>query len=181
MIDSRRLEELAYQILTAIGEDPAREGLAETPRRWANWWKEFIDYDPGKLDTAFEIEGGGSNIVCVSGIRVWTLCEHHLLPFTCEIAVGYIPNGLALGLSKFARVAHKHAHRLQIQERLTRDIADEITNLTTSEDVAVAIKGEHLCGTMRGIKTQMTMKTVDLRGAFELTAHRSEFLRLAGW
>jgi GTP cyclohydrolase IA len=167
-------------LLLAIGEDPDREGLCDTPRRFADWWAEFIDHDPGRTDTAFEA-AEADQMVVVSGLKVWSLCEHHLLPFWCDVAIGYVAADRILGLSKFARVARRAAHRLQVQERLTKDIADEISRLTGTPDVAVLARGEHLCLTMRGVRTPAVMTSSVMRGAFrEDPAARSEFLRLAG-
>jgi len=98
----------------------------DTPTRFARWWREFIDYDTGSLGTLFE-SVGTSQLVVVSDIQVWSLCEHHLLPFNCSVTIAYRPTGQLLGLSKFARVAHQYAHRLQVQERLVDQIALEIS------------------------------------------------------
>jgi GTP cyclohydrolase I len=175
-----RLEHLCRQLLLAIGEDPDREGLRDTPRRWAAWWREFVDHDPGTLGTTFEaIEA--DQLVVVSGIRLWSLCEHHLLPFWCDVAIGYIAGDRVLGLSKFARVARKFAHRLQVQERLTKQIADEVARLTGSPDVAVIARGEHLCMSARGVRAPALMTSSVMRGAFRAKPEaRAEFLQLAG-
>lgn len=166
-------------MLLALGENPDRDGLKDTPRRFANWWREFIEYDPGTLDTAFEAITT-NQMVIVSPIRVWSLCEHHLLPFWCDLSIGYIARDQVLGLSKFARIAHDCAHRLQLQERLVSDIADQVSALTRSPDVAVLGRGEHLCMVMRGIKTQGHMTTSMMRGVFYDDAQaRAEFLSLA--
>src|SRR5713226_10397847 len=125
-VDYPRLLALGRELLLAIGEDPEREGLRETPRRWANAWREFMEYDPGTTETTFS-SVASDQLVCVSGIRVASLCEHHLLPFWCEVSIGYIPNEKVLGLSKFARIAHRFAHRLQLQERLGKHITNEIS------------------------------------------------------
>jgi GTP cyclohydrolase I len=157
MVDRQRIEELGRELLVALGENPQRPGIQDTPRRWANWWAEFMDYQPGKTDTAFEAITS-DQMVTISGMRVYSLCEHHLLPFYADIHIGYIADGHVLGLSKFARIAHQFAHRLQIQEQLTNQIADEVVKLTGSEDVAVLAEGEHLCMTMRGIKTPAILR-----------------------
>src|SRR5579864_7086127 len=125
-VDYPRLLTLGRELLLAIGEDPEREGIRETPRRWADAWREFIEYNPGTTETTFA-STSIDQIVCVSGLRVWSLCEHHLLPFWCDVSIGYIPNAKVLGLSKFARIAQQFAHRLQLQERLGQQVADEIT------------------------------------------------------
>ncbi|MEN2416850.1 GTP cyclohydrolase I FolE [Streptomyces rimosus] len=179
-VDVGRLEELARQILVEIGEDPTRAGLLETPRRYAKWWKEFMEYDAGKVDTLFESSTLGQTVM-VSGMTVWSLCEHHLLPFSCDLAVAYKSGGTLLGLSKFARIAHKHAHKLQVQERLVSDIADEIADITGTDDLAVVGRGEHLCMTMRGIRTPSTMSSSVFRGVFEKSEHaRAEIFAQLG-
>jgi GTP cyclohydrolase IA len=177
-VDYPRLLALGRELLIAIGEDPEREGLQETPRRWADAWREFIEYDPGTTETTFS-SVASDQLVCVSGIRVASLCEHHLLPFWCEVSIGYIPNDKVLGLSKFARIAHQFAHRLQLQERLGQQIADEITRITGTENVAVVLKGEHYCMAARGIRTPGRMTSSVLRGVFRIESQmRMEFLRL---
>ena len=173
------IEQLGRRLLTLIGEDPDREGLRETPKRWAKWWMDFIQYEPGKIETTFEAVSV-NQVVVVSGIRVWSLCEHHLLPFWCDVSVGYLTKEKVLGLSKVARIAHKHAHRLQIQERLINQIADSMEEITGSQDVAVQARGEHLCMTMRGIKTPSIVASSEMRGIFrDSPPARQEFLDLA--
>ncbi|MBV9231209.1 MAG: GTP cyclohydrolase I [Chloroflexi bacterium] len=173
-----KLIELARELLIAIGEDPDREGLRDTPRRWADWWREFIEYDPGMTETCFA-SAAIDQMVCVSGIRVWSLCEHHLLPFYCDVSIGYITGEKVLGLSKFARIAHQFAHRPQLQERLGQQIADEISRIVETENVAVVLKGEHLCMTARGIRTPGIMTSSVMRGVFRTNSDaRMEFLRL---
>ena len=113
------------------------------------------------------------------GIRVYSLCEHHLLPFWCDISIGYVARDHVLGLSKFARVAQKFAHKLQVQERLVHEIADEIQKLVLTDDVAVYATGEHLCMLMRGIKSSGRMTTSVMRGVFlKDPLARSEFLKI---
>ncbi|MFE4667814.1 GTP cyclohydrolase I [Streptomyces sp. NPDC056716] len=155
---------LARQLLKEIGEDPDRDGLRDTPTRFARWWREFIDYEPGSVGTLFESTGSRQWVI-VSDIQVWSLCEHHLLPFNCSVTIAYRPDDKLLGLSKFARIAHRHAHKLQVQERLVAEIADDITELSGAQDVAVIARGEHLCMTMRGIKAAAQMTSTAYRGA----------------
>lgn len=177
-VDYPRLLELGRELLLAIGEDPDREGLLDTPRRWADSWREFIEYDPGTIETTFSSVDAGQ-LVCVSGLRVSSLCEHHLLPFWCDVAIGYIPDEKMLGLSKFARIAHQFAHQLQLQERLGQQIADEVSRITGTENVAVVLKGEHLCMTVRGIRTPGQMSSSVMRGVFRAESDmRMEFLRM---
>jgi len=163
----------------AIGEDPERPGIVKTPYRFAKWWREFIEYDPGKIDTVFEAVTT-DQLVIVSGMRVWSVCEHHLLPFWCDISVGYLATDKVLGLSKFARIAHKHAHKPQIQERLVHEIADEVQAITGSPHVAVLGQGKHLCMIMRGVKTDGLMVSSVMRGLFRESGSASaEFMRAA--
>lgn len=177
-VDYAALERIGKELLVAIGENPEREGIRDTPRRFASWWREFMDYKPGTVDTAFEAVNSDA-VVAVTGMRVWSLCEHHLLPFNATLSIGYIPRDKVLGLSKFARIAHMVAHRLQLQERLVNEIADEIEAVTGSPDIAVIASGEHLCMTMRGIRTYGSMRTSVMRGSFkESTKTREEFLML---
>jgi GTP cyclohydrolase I len=179
-VSLKRLERIGRNLLLAIGEDPNREGLKMTPNRFARWWKEFIDYDPGTIETTFAFESFRTDqmVVC-AGVSVFSLCEHHLLPFKCEISMAYIATEHVLGLSKFARIAQKYSHRLQVQERLVHQIADEITAITDARDVAVLARGEHLCMQMRGIKSDGLMSTSVMRGLFRSTDAREEFLTLA--
>ncbi|WKU05645.1 GTP cyclohydrolase I [Micromonospora sp. HUAS LYJ1] len=160
------LEHIARQLLIEIGEDPDRDGLKETPARFARWWREFSSYQAGDVGTRFPLRTDGQ-IIMVSDIKVWSLCEHHLLPFSCSLTIAYRPDGDVLGLSKFARIAHRHAHRLQVQERLVQDIATEITAITGSVDIAVIGHGEHLCMSMRGVRTTAQMTTSVFRGIFQ--------------
>jgi len=177
-VDEERLQRIARELLEAIGEDPDRAGLEQTPRRFAKMWREFIEYDPGTIDTTFE-SMCTDQMVVVSGMKVFSLCEHHLLPFWTTISVAYIASDHVLGLSKFARIAHKYAHRLQVQERLVDEIADEISAVTKTKDVGVLARGEHLCMQMRGVRTEGLMTTSVMRGVFRTNDARNEFLTLA--
>ncbi len=177
-VDYPRLLALGRELLIAIGEDPDREGLRETPRRWADAWRDFLLYDPGTTETTFS-SVTSDQLVCVSGIRVWSICQHHLLPIWADISIGYIATDRILGLSKFACITQKYAHQLQLQERLCKEIADEIVMLTKSTDVAILAQGQHLCMTARGIKTPAIMTSTIMRGVFrEKHEARMEFLRL---
>jgi GTP cyclohydrolase I len=173
------LEDIGRDLLVALGEDPNREGLRATPARFARAWADFIEYDPGNFETTFE-SVQVDQLVVITGIKVWSMCEHHLLPFHCTVAIGYLSAEKVLGLSKFARVAQKYAHRLQLQERLTKDIADEIQYLTETQDVGVVTQGRHLCASMRGaLQGSMIMHSSDLRGKFrDNGVLRAEFMGL---
>ena len=178
MVDTGKLQQLGRELLLAIGEDPDREGLQDTPARWARWWAEFMDHDPGTIDRVFA--DTSDEMVVVKGLRVYSLCEHHLLPWYADVTVGYLPTGQVIGLSKLARIAHLHAHQLQVQERYTTQVADTITQVTGSPDVAVVARGVHLCMVARGVRTEGTMVASCMRGRFrEHPQTRSEFLQLA--
>jgi GTP cyclohydrolase IA len=174
-----RLERIGRELIEALGEDPERTPLDRTPARWAGWWEEFLDYQAGRTDTTFEVATAGQ-LVVVSGLRLWSVCEHHLLPFDCVVSIGYLPSGRLLGLSKFARTALRVAHRLQLQERLVEQLADEIAAVTGSPDVAVLAHGRHLCVEARGVRTPARATTLVGRGRLgEDEALRQEFLALA--
>jgi len=176
-VDHERLKVLVRELLIALGEDPDREGLLETPRRIANFWREFIEYDPGKLNTTFS-SVRHDQMVAVTGMRVWSMCEHHMLPFWCDVSVAYIAEDKVLGLSKFARIAHKNAHALSLQEKLVADISDDLKRFLGTDNVAVLAKGEHLCMTMRGIQTPHRMISSVLEGQFREPETRAEFMAL---
>lgn len=171
----------ARLILQAVEPDThERDGLRDTPDRFARLWMEFVTYDHTRMGTVFE-HTGTDQMVVVAGLRVWSMCEHHLLPFFADVSIGYVPVGKVLGLSKFARIAHASAAKLQLQERLVTEIADRVADVTGSPHVAVHASGEHLCMTMRGAKTPHRMHSTDLRGGFrEHPATRAEFYTLAG-
>jgi GTP cyclohydrolase I len=175
-----RLEAIGRDLLETLGYDPSRDGLQETPNRWARWWEEFHSVHKNRIDTTFEVATSGQ-LVAVSGIRVWSMCEHHLLPFVAEVTIGYIPGTRLLGLSKFARIADNAARRLQVQERMTDEIADEIGRATGTMSVAVLARGRHLCMEVRGVRTPASTSTLALRGAFRVdSALRLDLYHLAG-
>ena len=176
-VDYDRVKHLVRELLEALGEDPDREGLQDTPRRIADFWREFIEYDPGKLNTVFS-SVRHNQMVAVTGMRVWSMCEHHMLPFWCDVSVAYIAEDNVLGLSKFARIAHKNAHALSLQEKLVADISSDLKGFLETDNVAVIAKGEHLCMTMRGIQTPHRMISSALDGQFLEPHTRAEFLSL---
>ena len=178
-INQQELESIGRALLKAIGEDPDSPRIVDTPKRWAKWWIEFVEKNHGTIDTAFSTENYDQMII-VRDMKVWSMCEHHLLPFWAKVTIGYIPKDKVLGLSKFARIAHKHANKLQIQERLVQDIAKEVIHLTDSPNVAVLCSGEHLCMTMRGVKTPAIMTSSSMNGNFRDDRQvKNEFLKLA--
>ena len=179
----QQLELAAKLILAAIGEDTKREGLRDTPRRFADAWLEFAGHTDKKTWTTFA-SYEADQLVIVKDIRIWSVCEHHLMPFWCDITIGYIAHGTILGLSKFARIAEEVAHKLQTQERIAQEIADRLCTkhgeVKLSPDVAVMAKGEHTCLAMRGAKKDHTMLNTVLRGKFKSDASlREEFYSLA--
>jgi GTP cyclohydrolase I len=171
------------QIIEAVGEDLTREGLVDTPKRAAKAFK-FLTH--GYEKTLEEVLNGAiftadsEDMVIVKDIELYSLCEHHLLPFIGKCHVGYLPQGKVLGLSKIARVVDMYARRLQIQERLTKQIADAIEQATGARGVAVVIEAKHLCMMMRGVEKQNSvMTTSSMKGIFRKEINtRSEFLNL---
>ncbi len=171
------------QIITAVGEDLTREGLVDTPKRAA---KAFKFLNNGYEKTLDEVLNGAiftadsEDMVIVKDIELYSLCEHHLLPFIGKCHVGYLPDGKVLGLSKIARVVDMYARRLQIQEKLTKQIADAIEQATGARGVAVVIEAKHLCMMMRGVEKQNSvMTTSSMKGIFRKEiSTRSEFLNL---
>lgn len=171
------------QILAAMGEDPTREGLLATPQRADEAWGYLTRgyrQDPAALlqSAIFEVEA--NHMVIVRDIEIYSLCEHHLLPFFGVCHIGYIPRGKVLGVSKLARLADLYARRLQVQERLTNQIARTIMDTLRPEGVGVIIEAQHLCMMMRGVEKQNSaMKTSIMLGRFrENPQTRSEFLSL---
>jgi len=180
-VDLDKLTAIGADLVTALGYDLNDPTIADTPARFARMWRDFVQggQDDAPM-TSFPYATSRDQMVVVSGMRVWSMCEHHLLPFWCDIAIAYVPNNRILGLSKFARIAHRAAGRLQVQERLITQIADTIGAETGATDVAVVGRGEHLCMTMRGVRTPALMTSSAMRGVFASNpAARAEFLALA--
>ncbi len=178
-----KIAEHYTEILKLIGEDPDREGLKKTPIRAA---KALVDITVGYKLNAKEIaqkaifEHSGSNIVIVKDIEFYSMCEHHILPFFGKVSIGYIPKGKMIGLSKLARVVDVFARRLQVQERLTAEVCELLTNTLPNEGVIVTCTAEHLCMKMRGVEKQdSSTTTMDYSGRFvDEIKLREEFLRL---
>ena len=177
MIDTKAIEEHIRGILVALGDDPDREGLQETPQRVAKMYEEVfagMNYTNEEIAEMFnktfqEADPDHHDLVLVRDIDVFSYCEHHMaLMYDMKVSVGYLPRGKVIGLSKIARIADMAARRLQLQERLGRDIAEIISMVTGSEDVAVVISGCHSCMTARGIQKPGTRTiTETYRGKFE--------------
>ncbi|HHV64269.1 MAG TPA: GTP cyclohydrolase I FolE [Peptococcaceae bacterium] len=173
-IDLEKIEKAVRNILEAIGEDPEREGLKDTPHRVAKFYQEIfsgIHEDPSDNLTVLFSENH-EEMVIVKDIPIYSMCEHHLLPFVGFAHIAYIPrNGRVTGLSKLARVAEGFARRPQLQERLTTQIADTIKNILNAQGVLVVIEAEHMCMTIRGIKKPGSRTvTSAVRGIFQTNA-----------
>jgi len=184
MIDKEKIRLAAISIIEAIGENPSRESLRDTPQRIAEMYAELfsgIDVDP-KNELMIGFEEGHHEMIVLRDIPFYSMCEHHLLPFYGVAHVGYIPSedGRVVGVSKLARVVEICARRPQLQERMTRQIADAIFEALHPDGVAVVVRAEHLCMTMRGIqKPGANVVTSAVRGTFRSKiATRSEFLSL---
>jgi GTP cyclohydrolase I len=180
-IDHDAIESATVSVLHAVGEDPSREGLARTPNRVARMYDELLSgyrTDPAKLinDALFEVDY--SDMVIVKDIEFYSLCEHHTLPFLGHVHVAYIPNRKVIGLSKIPRIVDMFARRLQVQERMTHQIADFINEVLNPMGVAVVAEGIHLCAMMRGVKKSDTsMTTSAMLGLFrENSTTRAEFM-----
>ncbi|HUT01862.1 MAG TPA: GTP cyclohydrolase I FolE [Phycisphaerae bacterium] len=180
-----RVQELIRQLLIEIGEDPRREGLLKTPERVARSFEFLTEGYRGDLS---EIVNGAifrseaNNMIIARDIEIFSLCEHHMLPFYGRCHIGYIARDRLLGISKLARIMDLYARRLQIQERLTREIASAVMSAVDAEGVGVVIEARHLCMVMRGVEKQNSvMTTSTVLGSFhEDTATRMEFLNLIG-
>lgn len=180
-IDISEVQSAVQRILQAIGEDPGREGLKRTPERIARMYAELLSgyqMDPVMVvnDALFEVKY--DEMVIVRDIEFYSLCEHHMLPFMGRVHVAYIPDGKVLGLSKIPRIVDLYARRLQVQERMTRQIADFIRDLLHPQGVAVVVEALHLCMSMRGVqKHNARLTTSAMHGAFRANlATRQEFL-----
>ena len=178
------MEVLVHRLLELLGEDPTRTGLLDTPKRVAKamqWLTRGYQRDADAAIGSAMFEERHDSMVLVQGIELYSLCEHHMLPFYGRAHVAYIPDGRIVGLSKLARVVDVFARRLQVQERLTDQIADSLCRVLRPKGVAVVIEAQHLCMMMRGVEKQNSRTvTSALRGLFaECAMTRDEFLRLA--
>jgi GTP cyclohydrolase I len=180
-INYQELLQAVENLLAALGEDPTRQGLRDTPDRVARMYAELLDgywMDPLEIVNGALFEENYDEMVVVRDIEFYSLCEHHLLPFLGRVHVAYFPKGRVLGLSKIPRVVDMFARRLQVQERMTRQIAEFFDGLLNPHGVAVVVEGLHLCATMRGVKKHAArMTTSAMLGAFRKNlATREEFL-----
>ena len=183
MEGTKKIEKLIRDLLEEIGENMDREGLLKTPKRVAKSWEFF---SRGYSQNIEDIINGAvfsenaNDMVIVRDIEFFSLCEHHLLPFFGKAHVGYIPNGKVIGLSKIPRIIDMYARRLQVQERLTHQIADAIKDVLDPKGVAVVMEGRHMCMQMRGVEKQNSFaSTSAMAGQFKSSAEtRSEFLSI---
>lgn len=176
------MREIIKDLLENIGEDPNREGLADTPARVEKSLKHLTR---GYNENIEEIINGAiyeedcNDMIIVKNIEFYSLCEHHMLPFYGTCHIGYIPNGKVIGVSKLARVVDAYARRLQLQERLSKQIASVIIKKINAKGVGIVMDAQHMCMTMRGVsKQQSKMVTSAMLGAFRASATRMEFLDL---
>lgn len=182
-VDHAAIEDAVRQILKAVGEDPDREGLQETPARVARYYAEVLaglSIDPAQVVKTVFTEDDHHEIVMVKDIPFYSMCEHHLVPFHGTAAVGYMPNGRVTGLSKLARLVETYARRPQMQERLTSQVADTLMEVLEPEGVIVVVTAEHLCMSMRGVQKPGSKTTTSaVRGIFKSNpATRAEALAL---
>ena len=175
-MDKNRVEKLVRELIIEIGEDPTREGLRETPARIAKAYKEIFEgYDSNsELSVQFSED---SEVVVAKDIQFYSMCEHHMLPFFGKIQIAYAPNGRVFGISKLVRLVEKYSKRLQIQERLTKNIADELHSHGV-KGVAVMAEAEHLCMKMRGVKNDAKVSSSAFRGIYENQNQKEEIVRV---
>ncbi len=164
-MDKERVKKLVRELIIEIGEDPTREGLRDTPERIANMYKEiFGGYESdSELSVQFSED---SDVVVARDIQFYSMCEHHMLPFFGKIHIAYSPNGRVFGISKLVRLVEKYSKRLQIQERLTKNIADELYAQGV-KGVVVFVDAEHLCMRMRGVRNNAMLSSSAYRGIYE--------------
>lgn len=180
---TEELTQLYSQVISLLGEDVEREGLKDTPKRTAKAMQFLTQGYQQSLETLVNgavFSSDNDEMVIVKDIELYSLCEHHILPFIGKCHIGYLPNGKVLGLSKFARIVDMYARRLQIQENLTREIAQAVQEVTDAKGVAVIIEAQHMCMMMRGVEKQNSwMQSSVMLGAFRNSQNtRQEFLQL---
>lgn len=175
-MNKERVKKLVRELIIELGEDPTREGLRGTPERIADMYEEiFSGYDSdSELSVQFSED---SDAVVVRDIGFYSMCEHHILPFFGKISIAYLPNGRVFGVSKLVRLVEKHAKRLQIQERMTKNIADELYSQGV-KGVVVMSDAEHLCMKMRGVRNDATMTSTAYRGVYERKENREDVVAM---
>lgn len=175
-MDADRVRKLVRELIIEIGEDPTREGLRGTPDRIARMYAEiFGGYESdSELSVQFSED---SDVVVARDIQFYSMCEHHMLPFFGRVSIAYAPNGRVFGVSKLVRLVEKYARRLQIQERLTRDIADELYSRGV-KGVAVVAEAEHLCMKMRGVRNGARMTSSAFRGTYQEASEKAAIVSM---
>ena len=176
LMNDERIKKIVRDLIAEIGEDPTREGLTKTPERVANAYKEiFGGYDSSsELSVQFSED---SEVVVVRDIQFYSMCEHHILPFFGKIQLAYSPNGRVFGISKLVRLVEKYSRRLQIQERMTKNIADELYSHGV-KGVAVITEAEHLCMKMRGVKNNASVSSAAFRGIYEKKEEKENIVNI---
>ncbi len=171
-----RIKRLVRELIAEIGEDPTREGLVDTPNRIADMYVEiFKGYDTeSELLIKFSED---SDVIIAKDIQFYSMCEHHMLPFFGKVAIAYSPNGKVFGISKLVRLVEKYTKRLQIQERITKNIADELYSEGV-KGVIVITEGEHLCMKMRGVENDAKVTTIAYRGIYDKKESREDILSM---
>ncbi len=175
-LDKERVKKLVRELIIELGEDPTREGLRKTPERIAEMYNEiFSGYDSdSQLSIQFSED---SDVVIAKDIQFYSMCEHHILPFFGKIHIAYSPNGRVFGISKLVRLVEKYSRRLQIQERLTKNIADELHSQGV-KGVIVMAEAEHLCMKMRGVKNDSKMTSITYRGIYQDNKEKENIISL---
>jgi GTP cyclohydrolase I len=175
-LDKERVKKLVRELIIELGEDPTREGLRKTPERIAEMYNEiFSGYDSdSQLSIQFSED---SDVVIAKDIQFYSMCEHHILPFFGKIHIAYSPNGRVFGISKLVRLVEKYSRRLQIQERLTKNIADELHSQGV-KGVIVMAEAEHLCMKMRGVKNDSKMTSITYRGIYQDNKQKENIISL---
>ena len=184
-MENDKIENLTKQLIEEIGEDPSREGLLKTPSRVSKAWSFFsggYNQDLDKIINNAVFNEDATYMVVVRDVEFFSLCEHHLIPFFGRAHVAYLPNGKVIGLSKIPRIIDMFSRRLQVQERLTRQIAETVKEILDPIGVAVIMEGQHMCMQMRGVEKQNSLTTTSsMLGKFrESDRTRSEFLSIIG-
>ena len=184
-MENDKIENLTKQLLEEIGEDPSREGLLKTPSRVSKAWSFFsggYNQDLDKIINNAVFNEDATDMVVVRDVEFFSLCEHHLIPFFGRAHVAYLPNGKVIGLSKIPRIIDMFSRRLQVQERLTRQIAETVKKILDPVGVAVIMEGQHMCMQMRGVEKQNSLTTTSsMLGKFrESDRTRTEFLSIIG-
>lgn len=171
------VKKAVYDLIVALGEDPNREGLIDTPKRVCNMYKEILNYKKFNNTT---FENNYDDVVMVKNIEFCSMCEHHLLPFFGVAHIAYIPSSKIIGLSKLARIVEKHSKKLQVQEQMMQDILLELKKVLKTEDIAIYIEAKHMCMVMRGVKKELSSTiTVKLNGKFK-DEKKMDFYSLIG-